>query len=378
MGLFSWLKGGKKDAPAAQPSEAEPAGAPGDDEPVEDVAALAEALSAKNGAVRIDVARALLERWRNGDGEAAAALVARLDALFDDDESTVRQVALSAVRMMRKPENLDKHASSVLALLADKVASVRTAAVFAAARLPGETARVQVRQVLTSGEEPMRFAAATALAEAGDPAALPELQAALAEGHRRQEALSGIVTLGDAAALPALAALWEGEEAEALGEFDKTLLAAAMARFGDARGKEHLAERAAASGDDRPMAVEWAGRLGVTEATSALEELADEEGEPARGAALRALGRLKAPGAAERLLKLAQDAELSDDLRMDAAEGLAELGTDPALATLRDLSSGQGELADLCKELLGELAAQAATETAQDSAKTAPDKPHAD
>src|SRR3954452_16074522 len=170
----------------------------------------------------------------------------------------------------------------------------------------------------------MRFAAACALSDAHDAAALPELFAALRDDHRRQEALSALMSLGDASALPEIATLFEDE---GLGEFDRTLVAAAMARFGDARGAAHLVERIETDHDDRPIAAEWAGRLGVQQAADALTALADEEGDPARGAAMRALGRLRAPGAAERLLQIAGDSSEAEDLRMDAAEGLAELAT---------------------------------------------------
>jgi HEAT repeat protein len=255
--------------------------------------------------------------------------------------------------MLRKPENLEKNASGVLALLADPVAQVRTAAVWAALRLPGDTARQQVRALLSSAEEPMRFAAACALSDVQDAAALPELIAALREEHRRQEALSALMSLGDPGALPHIAALFEEES---LGEFDRTLVAAALARFGDARGGAHLVERIEHDSDDRPVAAEWAGRLGVQDAISALTELADEEGDPAQGAAMRALGRLHAPGAEERLLRVAGSEDTAEDLRMDAAEGLAELGTQPALELLKKLAAQEpGELAQLCQELLLEV-----------------------
>ena len=103
----------------------------------------------------------------------------------------------------------------------------------------------------------------------------------------------------------------------------------------------------------------------MKEAIPALEELVNEEGDPARGAALRALGRLKAAGSEELLLRFAKDAELSDDLRLDAAEGLAELGTAEALTALRELSSAKGELADLCRDLLAELAQAEAQRAAE-------------
>src|SRR5206468_455587 len=155
----------------------------------------------------------------------------------------------------------------VLALLADPAQQVRVAAVWTAVRLPGDGAREQVRSALKSDEETMRFAAACALSDAKDPAALPELSAALRDDHRRQEALSALMSLGDAAALPEIARVFEDES---LGEFDRTLAAAALARFGDERGGKHLIDRIEQPGDDRPVAAEWAGRLGVQQAVGAL------------------------------------------------------------------------------------------------------------
>jgi HEAT repeat protein len=109
-------------------------------------------------------------------------------------------------------------------------------------------------------------------------------------------------------------------------------------------------------GDDRPVATEWAGRLGVHDAIPVLTELAETEGAVARGAAMRALGRLKAVGAEERLLRIAGDPGAPEDLRLDAAEGLAELGTPAALDQLRQLSAeGPEELRQLCQELLVEV-----------------------
>jgi HEAT repeat protein len=82
--------------------------------------------------------------------------------------------------------------------------------------------------------------------------------------------------------------------------------------------------------------------------------LADSD-ELSRGAALRALGRLQAPGAEERLLAVVRDSEASDDLRLDAAEGLAELGTPPAKAELEKLAQQDDELGQLSKQLLQEM-----------------------
>ena len=369
MGLLSWLFGKKEEA---RPVDSEAATKAGRDEsdtapgvPVEE---LEKALSGRDGGQRVDGARALLERWRQGDALAASALAPRVGDLLQDSEPLVRLAGLSAARLLRKPENLEKISSQVLALLADGSAQVRTAAVWSAVRLPGEVARVQARAVLQSDEEPMRFAAACALAEQKDAACLPGLTAALQEDVRRQEALSALMALGDPAAVPAIAELFEGE---GLQEYDRVLVAAALARFGDARGAGHLVACITETGDVRPIAAEWAGRLGVGSAIEALTALSEEEGDPARGAALRALGRLKAPGAEKRLLELAGAKETASDLRMDAAEGLAELGTPDAQALLEKLGREEkGELGPLCRELLLEMESAAAT-TALESEQAA-------
>ena len=377
MGLFSWLVGGKKakqaaagDASAERPPAeggtqtrrgedgAPAAGAsPGSAETTEAAAeleALVAQLDSSRAEARIDAARALLDRWREGDAAAAQALGPHVFELLEDKLPSLRQLALVAVRLFRKPENLEKAQSPVLARLADPAAQVRTAAIWAAIHLPGEVARTQVRAQLQSPEETMRFAAACALADKQDGAALPELVAALEEGHRRQEALTALMTLGDARAVEAIGALFEKESVE---QFDRTLAAAALARFGDARGPAHLIERIESAGDDRPVAAEWAGRVGAQEAAAALFALADEEGEAARGAALRALGRLRAEGAWEKLRGLASDTAAEEDLRMDAAEGVAELGLPEARALLESLRGAGGELGPLCAELVAEMAA---------------------
>jgi len=349
MGLFSSLFGKKPESETPRVDEEEAPGVPLEE--------LAAELHSSEGALRVDAARALLERWRGGDSQAAEIIAPQLSALLEDPEPLVRLAGLQGVRLLRKPENVEKNASGVLALLADPIAQVRTAAVWSAVRLPGEGARQQVRALLTSTEEPMRFAAACALSDVRDAAALPELSAALREDHRRQEALSALMSLGDAGALPEIARLFEDES---LGDFDRTLVAAALARFGDARGGAHLVERIEQDSDDRPVAAEWAGRLGIQDAAPALGELANAEGDPARGAAMRALGRLHAPGAEERLLRVAGSDDAPDDLRMDAAEGLAELGTPAALEFLRKVAAGEpSELAQLCRELLVEIEAAA-------------------
>ncbi len=339
MGLFSSLFGSK--GPRPEPAPEDPR----------------DLLDSQDGAARVDALRALIERWRLGDAQAAEAVAPRLTEFLEDPEALVRAAALGGVRLLQKPENLQKCESAVLACLSDRSPGVRKAAIWSALRIPGEVAREQIRAALRSDDESLRFEAARALAEVQDPAALPELLTALRDDHHRQEAMSALMALGDAGALPELVKLFEEES---LGEFDRTAAAAALARLGDARGPLHLVARIESGGDDRPIATEWAGRLGLQEAVPALTDVAESEDDVAQGAAIRALGRLRAPGAEERLLRIAGDGDAAEDLRMDAAEGLAELGTPAALALLQKLGEeGPEELRQLCRELLVEVRANA-------------------
>ncbi|MBS2024800.1 MAG: HEAT repeat domain-containing protein [Deltaproteobacteria bacterium] len=379
MGLFSKLFGGgkaqqndeaKDEAKAA--AEAEEAKA----DPAAERAELAADLDSSNGAARVDAGRALLDRWRAGDNDAAEVMVARLPALFEDSEPQVRMIALACVRQFRKRENLEKHTSATLALLADPVSQVRTSAVWAVARLPGDVARAQLRAVLGHQEEAMRFAAAVALADLKDPSCLKELTTAIGEQHRRHEALSALMALGDASAAPAVKEQFDDER---IGDLDRTACAAALVRLGDASGKPYLLERlASAYGDDRPNAVEWAGLLGVTEAIDALTQISDDPDDLCNGAALKALARLKAPGIEARLLAIAQDPK-QPDLRLDAAEGLAELGTPECRAALETLAkSDDEELAETARESLHELAVADAIKKAEADALAAADSARAD
>jgi hypothetical protein len=97
MGLFSSLFGGKKETPARPEPEANEDEAPGI--PLEE---LREALDSPDGGLRVDAARALIERWRGGDAQAAEAIAPRLPELLDDGEALVRLAAVGGVRLRRK------------------------------------------------------------------------------------------------------------------------------------------------------------------------------------------------------------------------------------------------------------------------------------
>src|SRR5207302_1308220 len=79
----------------------------------------AEGIEAPDGALRVGAVRELRERWRSGDVQAAEILAPRLGDLLADPEPLVRAAALTGVRLLRKPENLARCESAVLALLSD-------------------------------------------------------------------------------------------------------------------------------------------------------------------------------------------------------------------------------------------------------------------
>jgi HEAT repeat protein len=78
------------------------------------------------------------------------------------------------------------------------------------------------------------------------------------------------------------------------------------------------------------MAVELLGEVRANGAKEKLLQILADKDDTARGTAARSLGRLGDLTAEPPLTALIQDATISDDLKLDAAEGLLLLGTDSA------------------------------------------------
>ncbi len=322
MGLFSKLFGGNASKPEDSVSEMDVSVS---------VAELSAALESSNGGLRIDALAMLSERAReSGDAEAIEAIAAHWPKLLTDSEELVRQRALSLTAIV--PASADRE-SALLPLLDDSVAAVRTAAVWAVARASKSPSPILVAHLHDPSPQ-TRFAVAAALAQLGDSSGFEELALALDEPAARLEALQALGNLGDARALAPLTALFERTM---LDEMDRVQCAGALARLGDSAGKEHLLRALEENGESAPFAAGWAGDLGILEAVPLLEALADEVESPARGASLHALGALRAPGAEARLLRvLSSDDGEESAARLDAAEGLALIGTPTARSALEE------------------------------------------
>jgi HEAT repeat protein len=106
-----------------------------------------------------------------------------------------------------------------------------------------------------------------------------------------------------------------------------------LASLGDAEGVAHLFRRAGKRWSlDRAMAIELLGEVKAPGAKERLVQILNDVKDPCRGAAGRGLGRLGDVSAEPELVRSAQNGQLTDDDRLDVAEGLLRLGTQSAKA----------------------------------------------
>jgi HEAT repeat protein len=183
---------------------------------------------------------------------------------------------------------------------------------------------------------PVRFEAARGMVALKHSAGLDVLLEALDDPEFRFRAAAALAQLGNPAALPRLQRAFRGW---LLPAFDRTQLAGALAVLGDPQGFAHLEKRATKGWSmDRAMAVEL---LGAVKAKGAFERLAGILRDPkdvCRGAAARGLGLLGDTQAAEVLLQALDQPNLSSDLQLDIAEGLLLLKTPEARARVERLT----------------------------------------
>lgn len=312
-----------------------------------------------------DLALLTLEREARADLRAEAADTL-CELAFDAPPETRRDFEPAVVRMLADRQDEVRCAGLALATeilapaeakdilvrhLGDKVARVRVEAAGRLADLALPDTRGALAAALADPELTVRFEAARGMVALNHTAGLDVLLAALEDADLRFRAASALAQLGNKEAVPALKRAFSSWFMPA---FDKTQLAGALASLNDAEGVAHLFKRAGGKWTmDRPMAVEL---LGVVKAPGALarllEILADAE-DPARGTAARALGRLGDAAAEPALIKLLSASDATDDLKLDAAEGLLLLGTPSARAAVEALKL---EDADSAEELAAVLA----------------------
>lgn len=263
------------------------------------------------------------------DPAESDSLVEQLLPLADHGSSQVRLVALQAVAAARGAlalPLLEAHAC-------DADSEVR-AAIEDAAEALGEPARPLLTRFLGDEELVVRFWAATALAEVGDGAALAVLIEGLAHSSTRFEALHALRVLGDPRCeAPVREILRKGS----LAPTERVAAAGVLARLGDAGGRSVLVEEASKRrSEGRGLAIELVAELGIAQAAPSLEAALHDRGDPFRGAAAVALGRLKIERAAAQLGSIVGDEGDDSDVRAQAVEGLATLGTEVARTALRE------------------------------------------
>ena len=234
--------------------------------------------------------------------------------------------------------------------LTDKVARVRVEAAGRLADLALPESRGALAAALQDTALTVRFEAARGMVALKHTAGLEVLLEALDDVDLRFRAASALAQLGNKDAIPPLKRAFSGWFVPA---FDKTQLAGALASLGDPDGVAHLFKRAGKKWTmDRPMAVELLGAVKAPGALQRLLEISRDADDPARGTAARALGRLGDPAAEPALDELLASAA-SDDLKLDAAEGLLLLGTPSARVRVTALRLADPDAAE---ELVGLIA----------------------
>ena len=183
-------------------------------------------------------------------------------------------------------------------------------------------------------------------------AGLEVLLEALDDVDLRFRAASALAQLGNK---DAIAPLKRAFSSWFVPAFDKTQLAGALAILGDADGVAHLFKRAGKKWTmDRAMAVELLGAVKAPGALARLVEIVKDAADPARGAAARSLGRLDDPSAEAALAEMLASANTTDDLKLDAAEGLLLLGTPSARERVTLLRLANADAADELAALLAD------------------------
>ena len=210
----------------------------------------------------------------------------------------------------------------------------------------------ELAEMTETGGLATRVAAARALAERKDTRAFSVLVEGLGNRHFRYAALEGLRMLGDARAREY--ALQVMDKAFA-GVFERTQAAGILIGCGDPRGTEHIMERLARRkrDDDRGLAIEIAAEEKLHEALPLLEEMAQDQDDLFRGAALKALAVLEPRRFEPLLCGIARDEREDSDVRADVLEALAGMSGEQPRRTLETVTSSSClELADLSRRLL--------------------------
>jgi HEAT repeat protein len=226
--------------------------------------------------------------------EIEAASLAELVGFLDDARAGVRADAACALGDRLRTRELEELDATALAKLAD---------------------------LLDDAEVMVRFEAAIALAEAHDPRATPLLVAAVRSRAARLDAIRALGTLGDAAAIEPLNALFRRF---LLPWADRLQAAAALCALGDAGGAQYLESKLISRKPaERAAAIHFLAEARHPEARTLLEQLIADAADPMRDTAVRALGLLRDPASRAALERARASAD--SELRADIDEALRHL-----------------------------------------------------
>ena len=277
-------------------------------------------------------------------------LVLRLPALFSHPSAQVRGTAYLALAtatgkdaLPLLQEHLDEGEADARLDLAQALAAL------------GEPARGLLQRLVKDEIFEVRFAAAGGLVPLGDPAAADVLLEALGHSDVRYLALSALQRLADPRALAPTRKLFAKRF---LSAYERIAAAGVLARLGDPQGRDWLVERIARrKGADRGLAIEVAGEQKLREAVGPLKEALGDRRDQFRGACARVLGMMGDPGLREPLEALLFDTTEEVETRMDAAEGLMNLGTPEAREALERAlgETNDEELREVVREALAQL-----------------------
>lgn len=303
----------------------------------------------KSAAVRAEAAESICDAAAEAPVEARPDFAADVVRLLNDSQEEVRCAGLAlAAEVLPPPEARDLLVRNI----SDKAHRVRVEAVGRLADLALPDARGALAAALEDDLFPVRFEAARGMVALQHSAGLETLLTALEDPDLRFRAAAALAQLGNKDALPRLKKAFHGWF---LPAFDKTQLAGALARLGDPEGVEHLFKRAAKGWSmDRAMAIELLGEVKAAGAKERLLAIAQSQADDCRGAAARGLGRLGDASVFDALAAVLNDVTVADDVKLDVAEGLLRLDSVKAKTRLAHLSlsddEAKAELVAMLKE----------------------------
>ena len=282
-----------------------------------------------NEAVRTEAADALCDLAYEVPAPVRSEFAPAVQRMLVDQQPEVRCAGLAlAAEILPAPE-----AKEVLIRhLEGQPARVRVEAAGRLADLARPDARGALAAALQDESFAVRFEAARGMVALHHAAGLDVLLEALQDGDLRFRAAGALAQLGSKDAIAPLKKAFHGWF---LPAFDRTQLAGALAQLGEAEGVEHLFKRAGKTWSmDRAMAIELLGEVRAPGAKERLTAILADKADSCRGAAARALGRLCDPSVTPLLVAALDEPGLTDDVRLDVAEGLLRLGVPDLRAKL--------------------------------------------